>query len=156
VCNNTSAIALAGSADAVKVPHSMAFDPQVVKQQLGISVSAWDAFMCRKKQLSERRVTSKEAIGYFVRVFTSSRGTEARHIHRRSLAQAMALFDADKPGSATGVGKRHGLRLAQCRDRVCRSRSACKESGSSAGLGVVRYRARLKQKALYQALLLVT
>jgi len=42
VCNNTLAVALSGTAGAVKVPHNTAFDPQSVKKQLGISVSNWE------------------------------------------------------------------------------------------------------------------
>ena len=48
VCNNTLAIALRGqssSAGVVKVPHSTKFDAEKVKQQLGISVRAWDEHM---------------------------------------------------------------------------------------------------------------
>ena len=47
-CNNTLAIALRGqssSAGVVKVPHSTKFDADKVKQQLGISVRAWDEHM---------------------------------------------------------------------------------------------------------------
>jgi len=50
VCNNTLAVALKGStANAVKVKHNTAFDADLVKKQLGISVSAWDDFMYRLK-----------------------------------------------------------------------------------------------------------
>ena len=48
VCNNTLAIALKGqnsSAGVVKVPHSTKFDADKVKQQLGISVRAWEEHM---------------------------------------------------------------------------------------------------------------
>ncbi|MEG2569295.1 MAG: DUF932 domain-containing protein, partial [Acinetobacter sp.] len=60
VCNNTLAIALKGqnsSAGVVKVPHSTKFDAEKVKQQLGISVRAWDEHMYEMKQLSQRKVT---------------------------------------------------------------------------------------------------
>ena len=60
VCNNTLAIALRGqssSAGVVKVPHSTKFDADKVKQQLGISVRAWDEHMYEMKQLTQRKVT---------------------------------------------------------------------------------------------------
>jgi outer membrane receptor for Fe3+-dicitrate len=41
----------------VKVPHSTKFDADKVKQQLGISVRAWDEHMYEMKQLSQRKVT---------------------------------------------------------------------------------------------------
>jgi phage/plasmid-like protein (TIGR03299 family) len=56
VCNNTLTIAVNGASQAIKVPHSTRFDPQAVKQQLGIAVSQWDGFMYRMRTLAERKV----------------------------------------------------------------------------------------------------
>ena len=75
VCNNTLAIALKGqnsSAGVVKVPHSTKFDAEKVKQQLGVSVRAWDEHMYEMKQLSQRKVTQQEAAAYFDAVFNNS------------------------------------------------------------------------------------
>ncbi len=75
VCNNTLAIALRGqnsSAGVVKVPHSTKFDADKVKQQLGISVRAWDEHMYEMKQLSQRKVSQHEASAYFDAVFNNT------------------------------------------------------------------------------------
>ncbi len=75
VCNNTLAIALRGqssSAGMVKVPHSTKFDADKVKQQLGISVRAWDEHMYEMKQLSQRKVTQGEAAAFFDAVFNNT------------------------------------------------------------------------------------
>ena len=75
VCNNTLAIALKGqnsSAGVVKVPHSTRFDADRIKQQLGISVRAWDEHTYEMKQLSQRKVTQQEAAAYFDAVFNNS------------------------------------------------------------------------------------
>lgn len=78
VCNNTLAIALkaqnAGSNNTgvIKVPHSTRFDADKVKQQLGISVRAWDDHMYEMKQLSQRKVTQQEAAAYFDAVFNNT------------------------------------------------------------------------------------
>ena len=75
VCNNTLAIALRGqssSAGVVKVPHSTKFDAEKVKQQLGISVRAWDEHMYEMKQLSQRKVTQGEAAAFFDAVFNNT------------------------------------------------------------------------------------
>ncbi|MCF4553647.1 DUF932 domain-containing protein [Acinetobacter baumannii] len=75
VCNNTLAIALLGqssSAGVVKVPHSTKFDAEKVKQQLGISVRAWDEHMYEMKQLTQRKVSQQEAKAYFDAVFNNS------------------------------------------------------------------------------------
>ena len=75
VCNNTLAIALKGqnsSAGGVKVPHSTKFDAEKIKQQLGISVRAWEDHMYEMKQLSQRKVTQTEAAAYFDAVFNNT------------------------------------------------------------------------------------
>lgn len=75
VCNNTLAIALRGqssNAGVVKVPHSTKFDADKVKQQLGISVRAWDEHMYEMKQLSQRKVTQGEAAAFFDAVFNNT------------------------------------------------------------------------------------
>ena len=78
VCNNTLAIALkahnstSNNAGVVKVPHSTRFDAEKVKQQLGISVRAWDEHMYEMKQLSQRKVTQQEAAAYFDAVFNNT------------------------------------------------------------------------------------
>ncbi|MEK5753090.1 DUF932 domain-containing protein [Acinetobacter variabilis] len=75
VCNNTLAIALRGqssNAGVVKVPHSTKFDADKVKQQLGISVRAWDEHMYEMKQLTQRKVTQGEAVAYFDAVFNNT------------------------------------------------------------------------------------
>ena len=75
VCNNTLAIALrdqTSNTGVVKVPHSTKFDAEKVKQQLGISVRAWDEHMYEMKQLSQRKVTQTEAAAYFDAVFNNT------------------------------------------------------------------------------------
>ncbi len=75
VCNNTLAIALKGqnsSAGVVKVPHSTKFDAEKIKQQLGISVRAWEEHIYEMKQLSQRKVTQQEAAAYFDAVFNNT------------------------------------------------------------------------------------
>ncbi|MGQ1456920.1 DUF932 domain-containing protein [Acinetobacter baumannii] len=75
VCNNTLAIALKGqnsSASVVKVPHSTKFDADKIKQQLGISVRAWDEHMYEMKQLAQRKVTQQEAASFFDQVFNAN------------------------------------------------------------------------------------
>ncbi|MFU9047940.1 DUF932 domain-containing protein [Acinetobacter tibetensis] len=75
VCNNTLAIALKGqnsSTGVVKVPHSTKFDAEKIKQQLGISVCAWEDHMYEMKQLSQRKVTQQEAAAYFDAVFNNT------------------------------------------------------------------------------------
>lgn len=154
VCNNTLAVALANGNGAVKVPHSTSFDPQAVKKQLGISVSAWDAFMYRMKTLSERRVKSHEAMNYFLRVFTDPATTATGLSNERAMKKVQALYDGQGKGSelASSKGTAFGLlnSVTEYVDHERRARSTDHRLESAwFGQG-----AALKQKALDQALLM--
>lgn len=155
VCNNTLAVALSGSNGAVKVPHSTAFDPQAVKQRLGISVSTWDIFMYRMKGLSERKVKSKEVQNYYLRVFTDQTKTASGHTNERAMTKAMALFDGHGKGAELTSSKGTALGLlnsvTEFIDHERRARSTDHRLESAwFGQG-----AHLKQKALDQALLMI-
>lgn len=152
VCNNTLAVALANGNGAVKVPHSTSFDPQAVKRQLGISVSAWDSFMYRMKTLSERRVKSHEAMNYFLRVFTDPATTATGLSNERAMKKAQGLYDGQGKGSdlASAKGTAFGLlnAVTEYVDHERRARSTDHRLESAwFGQG-----AMLKQKALEQAL----
>jgi phage/plasmid-like protein (TIGR03299 family) len=155
VCNNTLAVALSGSNGAVKVPHSTAFDPQAVKQQLGISVSTWDTFMYRMKGLSERKVKSKEVQNYYLRVFTDQSKTASGQTNERAMTKAMAMFDGHGKGAELASSKGTALGLlnsvTEFIDHERRARSTDHRLESAwFGQG-----AHLKQKALDQALLMI-
>lgn len=75
VCNNTLAIAIGRTgadqgAGIIKVPHSTHFNADLVKSQLGITVSSWDRFISQMKHLSKRKVSSVEAEDYFQKVLS--------------------------------------------------------------------------------------
>ena len=112
VCNNTLAVALKDStATAVKVKHNTAFDAELVKKQLGISVSAWDDFMYRLKLLSERKVRSTEARNYFLKLFTDESRDGVGKTNERSMAKALALYEGEGMGAtlASSDGTAYGL-----------------------------------------------
>lgn len=155
VCNNTLAVALQNGNGAVKVPHSTQFDPQAVKQQLGISVAAWDSFMYRMKTLSERKVKSHEAMNFFLRVFTDPSDTSGTLANERALKAVQSLYDGQGKGAelASSKGTAFGLlnAVTQFVDHERRARSTDHRLESAwFGPG-----ASLKQKALDQALRLV-
>jgi len=101
VCHNTLTIALNGASQAIRVPHSTRFDPQAVKQQLGIAVSQWDGFMCRMRTLAERKVKTHEAMNYFLRVLcdASSASESAGLVNERALKKVQSLYDGQGRGS---------------------------------------------------------
>lgn len=157
VCNNTLAVALLGGSGAVKVPHSTNFDPQAVKAQLGVTVSSWDSFMYQMKGLSERKVRSTEAFNFFLRVFTTEhRKSSVGITNERSMAKAMALYEGAGKGAdlASSKGTAFGL-LNSVTEFVDHERRAMSTDHrlDSAWFG---QGATLKQKALDQAVMLIT
>jgi len=155
VCNNTLAVALAGSSGAVKVPHNTTFNQQAVKRQLGISVSTWDSFMYSIKGLSERKVKTQEATNYFLRVFSSEDATNGVKASERALTKVMALFDGHGKGAelSSAKGTVFGLlnSVTEFVDHERRARSTDHRLESAwFGQG-----AALKEKALDQALLMI-
>jgi phage/plasmid-like protein (TIGR03299 family) len=154
VCNYTLAVALAGGANAVKVPHSTSFDPDAVKRQLGISVSSWDDFMYRMKGLSERKVKSVEAERYFLRVFTDQNLKSAGQTNERAMTKALELYDGRGQGSDldSAKGTAFGLlnAVTEFVDHERRARSIDHRLDSAwFGQG-----AAIKQKALEQAVMM--
>lgn len=153
VCNNTLAIALADGTTAVKVPHNTCFDPQAVKQQLGVSVSSWDAFMYRMKVLSERKVKSHEAMSYFLRVFFDATAPSTTGpTNERALKAVQTLYDGHGHGAelASAKGTAWGLlnSVTEYVDHQRRARSQDYRLDSAwFGQG-----ATLKKKALDEAL----
>ena len=180
VCNNTLAIALRGqssSAGVVKVPHSTKFDADKVKQQLGISVRAWDEHMYEMKQLTQRKVTQGEAAAYFDAVFNNTSMSVAdqeeniiqfyRNIanpnpakeksepNGRAMTKAMNMFNGQGRGAELSSAKdtAYGLlcSITEFADHERRAMSTDHRLDSAwFGAG-----AALKQRGLEQALRLV-
>ena len=155
VCNNTLAVALAGSSGAVKVPHNTSFDAQAVKRQLGISVGKWDSFMYQMKGLSERKVQSHEAMNYITRVFSNADKAASASTNERGMNVVMALFQGNGKGAemASSKGTAFGLlnAVTEFVDHERRARSADHRLESAwFGQG-----AALKEKALEQAIMMI-
>ncbi len=157
VCSNTLAVALHGAPDAIRVPHSTDFDGQLVKAQLGIAVSQWDAFLYRMKELASRKVKSPEALTYFLKVMGPGSGHELEPgvPNERAIRRAQALYEADGKGAhlATAKGTAWGLlnAVTQYVDHERRARTADSRMDSAwFGSG-----AALKQRALDEAVALI-
>lgn len=180
VCNNTLAIALRGqnsSAGVVKVPHSTKFDADKVKQQLGISVRAWDEHMYEMKQLSQRKVTQGEAAAFFDAVFNNTSMSvtdqeeniiqfyrnvanpnptkEKAEPNGRAMSKAMIMFNGQGRGAELSSAKNtaYGLlcSITEFADHERRAMSTDHRLDSAwFGAG-----ANLKQRGLEQALTMV-
>lgn len=156
VCNNTLAIALGRNEGAVKVPHSTRFDAEVVKKQLGLSVSGWKTFMDSMKALSERRMKNAEAQRFFLQVFTDTGNNRPQGITNESaMAKTLSLYEGRGKGSSlpSAKGTAYGLlnAVTEFVDHERRARSTDYRLDSAwFGQG-----AAIKERALKQALLLV-
>ena len=180
VCNNTLAIALRGqnsSAGVVKVPHSTKFDAEKIKQQLGVSVHAWDEHMYEMKQLSQRKVTQGEAAAFFDAVFNNTSMSvtdqeeniiqfyrnvanpnptkEKAEPNGRAMSKAMIMFNGQGRGATLSSAKdtAYGLlcSITEFADHERRAMSTDHRLDSAwFGAG-----ANLKQRGLEQALTMV-
>lgn len=158
VCNNTLTIAVNGTTQAIKVPHSTRFDQQAVKQQLGIAVAQWDGFMYRMRTLAERRVKSHEAMSYFLRVLCDVQpgSTDLSNLaNERALKKVQSLYDGNGRGAEMDAAKGTAWGLlnavTEYVDHERRARSAEYRMDSAwFGQGGV-----IKQRALDSALQLV-
>ncbi len=100
VCNNTLQIALGDSTGAVKVPHRSQFDPEVVKRQLGITVSSWDGFVARMKALVERPVDPDAVEGLLRRVLTyAGQDGQRAAVNEQAVKTVQALYDGGGRGA---------------------------------------------------------
>jgi phage/plasmid-like protein (TIGR03299 family) len=158
VCNNTLSISLNGATQAIKVPHSTRFNPQSVKKQLGIAVSQWDEFMYRMRALAERKVQTKEALGFFMDVLCDTGAHDPIPNvlpNKRAMEKVQNLYEGKGRGAdlESARGTAWGLlnAVTEYVDHERRARSSEYRMDSAwFGQGAV-----IKQKALNAALQLV-
>src|SRR5471032_3102879 len=108
VCNNTLSIAVNGASQAIKVPHSTRFNPQVVKQQLGIAVSQWDDFMYRMRMLAERKVQDREAKDFLRSVLSEVQTGNPERTglsNERALTKMLSLYEGHGRGAELEAAK---------------------------------------------------
>ncbi len=158
VCNNTLSIAVNGASQAIKVPHSTRFNPQAVKQQLGIAVSQWDDFMYRMRMLAERKVQDHEAKDFLRSVLSEVQTGNPERTglsNERALTKVLSLYDGHGRGAEleAAKGTAWGLlnAVTEYVDHERRARSnEYRMDTAWFGQGAV-----IKQRALNTALLLV-
>ena len=86
VCNNTLSLALGrdNGDDTIRVPHSTKFKPEAVKEDLGVGVHAFEAFMAKARKLAKVKIDA----------------TKALHVLKEGFADAVdsdyAEWDSDK------------------------------------------------------------
>ena len=99
VCNNTLNMAVGDSSGAVKVPHSRKFDPQLVKQELGIGLSSWERFVGNMRRLAERPIHKFEAMNLIVNVLGDPELPLADQPNQNALQNVYALYSGQGMGA---------------------------------------------------------
>ncbi|UTM02919.1 DUF932 domain-containing protein [Alcaligenes sp. NLF5-7] len=155
VCNNTLAVALDDNKGAVKVPHSTAFDAQAVKQQLGISVSSWDTFMYRMKQLSERKVKHAEAEQFFRQLFSGSKQPATQTPNEHAMRKTLSIYNGQGRGAELGAAKGTALGLLNSVTEFVDHERRARNSDYRLDSAWFGQGATLKQSALEQTLLML-
>lgn len=112
VCNNTLRIAVGERNGAIKVPHRSQFDPEAIKQQLGITVAEWDGFVNRMRALAATPVDPDSAEGLLRRVLTyPSQLGRPPVVNEQAVRAARALYVGGGKGAslASSRGTAWGL-----------------------------------------------
>jgi phage/plasmid-like protein (TIGR03299 family) len=154
VCNNTLQMAVGERKGAVKVPHSRVFDPEVVKQELGLGMTAWETFMVSIKAMANRPVNKFEAMSYLVNVLGDADLPLTEQPNQKAIQMVYGLYSGEGKGSKmqSANGTSWGLlnSVTEFIDHERRARSQDTRLDSAwFGTG-----AAIKQKAFEQAMLL--
>lgn len=99
VCSNTLQLAVGDSGGAVKVPHSTEFDPQQVKQALGLGLSTWETFVTDMRQLAERKINKFEAMNYLINVLGDRTASLNEQPNTKAIQNVYALYSGEGKGS---------------------------------------------------------
>jgi len=158
VCNNTLSIAVNGTTQAIKVPHSTRFDSQVVKQQLGVAVAQWDTFMYQMRMLSERKVKPHEEMSYLLRVLCDTQATSGEPVklrNERALKKAQSLYSGQGRGSELVAAKGTAWGLLNAVTEYVDHEKRARSTGHRIDSAWFGQGATIKQRALDSALQLV-
>lgn len=116
VCKNTLTMAAGGTwglgqiekdisdgvvVECVRVAHSKRPDFEVIRQQLGIVVNAWDQFLVNARLLAGEKVSEKFSAEFFRSLLATER-TEAARIEAegtRAFAKLMAIVKGEAPSA---------------------------------------------------------
>jgi phage/plasmid-like protein (TIGR03299 family) len=105
VCNNTLTLSLgSNSQNMVKVSHRAQFDPDQVKEALGVAKHKLAQYKEMAQFLSQKRFTDETIVEYFQRVFpVLTQKEEARKELSKSATKALEVLHT-QPGAEFGEG----------------------------------------------------
>lgn len=104
VCNNTLSLAFKDKAARVTIPHVQEFDPDAVKEQMGIGKEAWEAFQQTSDILARTKVDDDIAKQFIRNLFDVDKLQQAAKLPELAVAESHAnnvngIYLSDAPQS---------------------------------------------------------
>lgn len=108
VCNNTARIALNEDGRRVRVTHAKEFDPNMIKNQLGIIDASWAKFKDRVTRLANTKVEADKAAEFFLKLVGNPDAIEQNLSVRRKVDDLMNRY-MNGIGAEMSTGTAWGL-----------------------------------------------
>lgn len=105
VCNNTLQQALQNSSGRVTIPHMSDFNPETVKDELGIGHDQWSAFTAALKVMADIKLHSSQASDVLSKVFKIPEDPTIPFADRIHADNVYNLFDQQRFTGADLAGK---------------------------------------------------
>jgi phage/plasmid-like protein (TIGR03299 family) len=104
VCNNTLSLALNSAAkNQIKVSHRVKFNPEAVRETLGIAHKHLLAYKEQAQFIGSRRAKGEDVVNYFKRLFPATGEVAAREDLSRNARRAVELLET-QPGAEFAKG----------------------------------------------------
>ena len=156
VCNNTLSFALEygdeQESGIVKIPHNQEFDEVNVKLGLGLDVD-WDRFAALVQRLSERVVTEREALNYFLTLLGVTEAEAAEGAQLINVRKLLSFYESG-PGAKLPSAQNTAWGLVNAVTFFCDHARRAKDAGARFDSASFGSGATLKRKALLQAVAL--
>ena len=126
VCNNTLQMALNGNFDRVKIPHSVQFNADQMKEQLGLANDSFTEWAGLAEAMAHTGITDAKAYDYFANTFQIYTDEDKRlHLDDRLQIAAKSKIVASCYELFSGEGK--GSQLASAKGTVWGALNAVSE-----------------------------
>lgn len=155
VCNNTLQMALNDNADAIKVPHSTKFNPEHVKEVLGLGLANWDLFQRNIHELSHHSVSPAEAILFFSDLINDPTGDDGNIVLSRPTKKLQELYQGAGMGSDLASAKNTAWGLVNAVTEYVDHHRRARSQDNRLDSAWFGQGAQLKYHALEQALTLL-
>ncbi|MFM4936881.1 DUF932 domain-containing protein [Aeromonas veronii] len=155
VCNNTLQMALNDKFDAIKVPHSTKFNPEHVKEVLGLGLANWDLFQRNIHELSHRSVSPAEAILFFSDLINDPTDDDGNIVLSRPTKKLQELYQGAGMGSDLASAKNTAWGLVNAVTEYVDHHRRARSQDNRLDSAWFGQGAQLKYHALEQALTLL-